>query len=78
VNEAIAGTCLAGINTRRIKGALRPFFKAAPLSRRCGVADGGHAQGLARHLRSRSLEELEVVYPTPTASRCGCTAPGRW
>lgn len=33
LNEAIAGAYLAGTNTRRIKGALRPLLKAAPLSR---------------------------------------------
>ncbi len=31
VNEAIAATYLAGGNTRRIRGALQPLLKAAPL-----------------------------------------------
>jgi transposase-like protein len=33
VNEAIAATYLAGGNTRRIRGALQPLLKAAPLSK---------------------------------------------
>ncbi len=33
VNEAVAATYLAGGNTRRIRGALQPLLKAAPLSK---------------------------------------------
>ena len=33
VNEAVASAYLAGANTRRIQGALRPLLKAAPLSK---------------------------------------------
>src|SRR2546422_2773702 len=33
VNEAIVATYLAGANTRRIRGALRPLLKDAPLSK---------------------------------------------
>ena len=33
VNEAILATYLAGGNTRRIRGALQPLLKAAPLSK---------------------------------------------
>ena len=33
VNEAVIGTYLAGGNQRRIRGALRPLLKAAPLSK---------------------------------------------
>jgi putative transposase len=33
VNEAIVATYLAGSNTRRIRGALAPLLKAAPLSK---------------------------------------------
>ncbi len=33
VNEAVATTYLAGGNTRRIRGALQPLLKAAPLSK---------------------------------------------
>jgi hypothetical protein len=34
VNEVIVATYLAGGNTRRIRGALQPLLKAAPLSKR--------------------------------------------
>ena len=33
VNEAVIATYLAGGNTRRIRGALKPLLKAAPLSK---------------------------------------------
>src|SRR5260370_4451486 len=33
VNEAVASAYLAGANTRRIQGALRPLLKAAPLAK---------------------------------------------
>src|SRR2546422_4310093 len=33
VNEAVIATYLAGGNTRRIRGALQPLLKAAPLSK---------------------------------------------
>ncbi len=33
INDAIAGVYLSGGNTRRIRGALRPLLKDAPLSR---------------------------------------------
>jgi putative transposase len=33
VNEAVIGTYLAGGNTRRIRSALQPLLKAAPLSK---------------------------------------------
>jgi hypothetical protein len=33
VNEAVVATYLAGSNMRRIRGALRPLLKAAPLSK---------------------------------------------
>src|SRR6266481_6168113 len=33
VNEAIVATYLAGGNTRRIRGALQPLLRAAPLSK---------------------------------------------
>ncbi len=62
LNEAIAGAYLAGTNTRRIKGALRPLLKAAPLSRSAVSRVVGTLKGSLDAWRSRSLEELEVVY----------------
>src|SRR5437867_8426502 len=43
VNEAIVATYLAGGNTRRIRGALQPLLRAAPLSK--SVARDRHAEG---------------------------------
>ena len=62
LNEAIAGAYLAGTNARRIKGALRPLLKAAPLSRSAVSRVVGTLKGSLDAWRSRSLEELEVVY----------------
>ena len=45
VNEAIVATYLAGGNTRRIRGALQPLLKAAPLLEECGVAHTRHPEG---------------------------------
>jgi putative transposase len=62
LNEAIAGAYLAGTNTRRIKGALRPLLKAAPLSKSAVSRVVSTLKGSLDAWRSRSLEELEVVY----------------
>jgi putative transposase len=62
LNEAIAGAYLAGTNTRRIKGALRPLLKAAPLSRSAVSRVVGTLKGSLDAWRSRSLEGQEVVY----------------
>jgi transposase-like protein len=62
LNEAIAGAYLAGTNTRRIKGALRPLLKAAPLSRSAVSRVVGTLKGSLDAWSSRSLEGLEVVY----------------
>ena len=62
LNEAIAGAYPAGTNTRRIKGALRPLLKAAPLSRSAVSRVVGTLKGSLDAWSSRSLEGLEVVY----------------
>jgi len=77
LNEAIAGAYLAGTNTRRIKGALRPLLKAAPLSRSAVSRVVGTLKGSLDAWRSRSFKELEVVYLSSTPSRCACAPPGR-
>jgi hypothetical protein len=40
VNEAVVATYLAGRNTRRIRGALQPLLKAAPLSKSAAPLSG--------------------------------------
>jgi len=62
VNEAVIATYLAGGNTRRIRGALQPLLKAAPLSKSAvsrviaTLTDGLEAW------RTRSLTDLDVIY----------------
>jgi putative transposase len=62
VNEAVVATYLAGGNTRRIRGALRPLLKAAPLSKSAvsrvidTLKDGLEAW------RTRTLADLDAVY----------------
>ncbi len=62
VNEAIVATYLAGGNTRRIRGALQPLLKTAPLSKSAvsrviaALKDGLDAW------RKRSLADLDVIY----------------
>lgn len=62
LNEAIAGAYLAGTNTRRIKGALRPLLKAAPLSKSAVSRVIGTLKGALDAWRARPLAKLEVVY----------------
>lgn len=62
VNTAVAMTYLAGANTRRLKGALRPLLKAAPLSRSAVSRIVGTLKGALETWAARSLAELDVVY----------------
>jgi putative transposase len=62
VNEAVMGLYLSGANTRRIRGALRPLLKDAPLGR---SAISRVVQTLKSELekwQKRRLDELDVVY----------------
>ena len=62
VNEAVVGTYLAGGNTRRIRRALQPLLKAAPLSKSAvSRVVATLKDGLAAWM-ARSLTELDVVY----------------
>src|SRR6266511_2369524 len=62
VNEAVVATYLAGGNTRRIRGALQPLLKTAPLSKSAVsrviamLKDGLEAR------RTRLVADLEVTY----------------
>ena len=62
VNEAVIATYLAGGNTRRIRGALQPLLKAAPLSKSAVSRVLATLKGGLETWRSRSLAELDVVY----------------
>jgi transposase-like protein len=62
VNEAIAATYLAGGNTRRIRGALQPLLRAAPLSKSAvSRVVATLKDGLAAW-RTRSLSEVDAIY----------------
>jgi putative transposase len=62
VNEAVVATYLAGGNTRRIRGALQPLLKAAPLSKSAvsrviaTLKDGLEAR------RTAPLADLSMIY----------------
>src|SRR5262245_2349293 len=62
VNEAIVATYLAGGNTRRIRGALQPLVKAAPLSKSAVSRVIATLKAGLETWRTRSLADLDVVY----------------
>src|SRR5207249_10007397 len=62
VNEAVAATYLAGGNTRRIRGALQPLLKAAPLSKSAVSRVIATLKGGLEAWRTRSLTDLDVIY----------------
>jgi len=62
VNEAVAATYLAGGNTRRIRGALQPLLKAAPLSKSAVSRVVATLKDGLEAWRTRSLADLDVIY----------------
>jgi len=61
VNEAVVATYLAGANTRRLRGALRPLLKAAPLSKSAVSRVVGTLKAELEAWRTRSLADLDVL-----------------
>jgi putative transposase len=61
VNEAIVATYLAGGNTRRIRGALQPLLKAAPLSKSAVSRVIATLKNGLETWRKRSLADLDVI-----------------
>jgi len=59
VNEAVIGTYLAGGNQRRMRGALQPLLKAAPLSK---SAVSRIVATLKDGLTLRPLADVDLVY----------------
>jgi putative transposase len=62
INEAIIGVYLSGANTRRLKGALRPLLRDAPLSK---SAVSRVVQTLKAELDAwskRRLDDMDVAY----------------
>ena len=62
VNEAVVATYLAGANTRRIRGALRPLLKAAPLSKSAVSRIVATLKAGLEAWQTRPLGDLDVVY----------------
>lgn len=60
VNEAVIAAYLAGGNTRRLRGALAPLLKRAPLSKSAVSRIVGTLKGELEAWRTRSLAELDV------------------
>src|SRR5436309_6834071 len=60
VNEAVIATYLAGGNTRRLRGALQPLLKAAPLSKSAVSRVVGTLKAELEAWRTRSLADLDV------------------
>ncbi len=61
VNEAVVATYLAGANTRRLRGALGPLLKAAPLSKSAVSRIVGTLKAELEAWRTRSLADLDVL-----------------
>lgn len=62
VNEAVLATYLAGGNTRRIRGALAPLLRGAPLSRSAVSRIVATLRGGLEAWQTQSLAELDLVY----------------
>lgn len=62
VNEAVTAAYLAGANSRRIRGALAPLLRDAPLSKSAVSRVIGTLKAAFDAWRQRSLEDLDVAY----------------
>jgi transposase-like protein len=62
INEAITAVYLSGCNTRRLKGALRPILRAAPLSKSAVSRVVQTLKGALDAWQKRRLDELDVAY----------------
>ena len=62
VNEAVVATYLAGGNTRRIRGALQPLLKDAPLSKSAVSRVVATLKTELAAWRTRSLADMDTVY----------------
>jgi putative transposase len=62
INEAVIGVYLSGGNTRRIRGALKPLLKGAPLSKSAVSRVVQTLKGALEEWKKRPLGELDVAY----------------
>ena len=77
VNETVIATYLAGANTRRLRGALRPLLKAAPLSKSAVSRVVGTLKAELEAWRTRSLADFDVLGLYLDAWLCGSGVRGR-
>jgi putative transposase len=61
VNETVLATYLAGANSRRLRSALRPLLKAAPLSKSAVSRVVGTLKAEVDAWRTRALADLDVL-----------------
>jgi transposase-like protein len=62
VDEAILGVYLSGANSRRLKGALAPLLRGAPLGKDAVSRLVARMAEDFAHWQARPLEELKIVY----------------
>jgi putative transposase len=62
VDSALLGCYLSGANGRRIRGALSPLLRGAPLSKSAISRVVGRLQGLFTDWRQRSLKTAAVIF----------------
>jgi putative transposase len=62
VDNAIISTYLSGVNTRRLRGALRPLLREVPLSKSTVSRVVARLKGLWEDWRKHSLSEHEYAY----------------
>ena len=62
INEAIASVYLSGANTRRLRGALRPLLRAAPLSKSAVSRVVQTLKAALVEWQKRRLDDLDVAY----------------
>jgi transposase-like protein len=65
VDEAILGVYLSGTNTRRIRGALAPLLRGAPLSKDAVSRLVGRLREDFEAWEQRDLGELKIPLPVP-------------
>jgi putative transposase len=77
VNEAVIATYLAGGNQRRIRGALHPLLKAAPLSKSAVSRIVATLKDGLTAWTARSLAEVDLVYLYLDAVRLRVRSAGK-
>src|SRR3989475_10900614 len=77
-NAPVVATYLAGGNTRRIRGALQPLLKAAPLSNSAVARVIATLKDGLETWRTRSLTDLDVIYVYLDGFALRVRSAGRW